>query len=104
MFTPGIAQIGEDLGASNDQVIGATTGFVVCLGIGNNSTQFDGRPVLADLPYRASHTRSSLRNLWTTAALPYLLLYIHVAANTYRSQPECRCVDRYADHLGILWQ
>lgn len=34
MFTPGIAQIADDLKATEDQVIGATTGFVVMLGIG----------------------------------------------------------------------
>jgi len=34
MFTPGISQIAEDLGGTEDQVIGATTGFVVLLGIG----------------------------------------------------------------------
>ena len=34
MFTPGIAQIAEDLKTSPDRVIGATTGFVVFLGIG----------------------------------------------------------------------
>lgn len=34
MFTPGIAQIAEDLHTSDDVVVGATTGFVVFLGIG----------------------------------------------------------------------
>ncbi|KAI4277730.1 MAG: hypothetical protein LQ337_001541 [Flavoplaca oasis] len=34
MFTPGIAQIAQDLNTSSDQVVGATTGFVVFLGIG----------------------------------------------------------------------
>ena len=34
MFTPGIAQIAEDLGTSGDIIVGATTGFVVFLGIG----------------------------------------------------------------------
>ena len=34
MFTPGIAQIAEDLGTSTDIIVGATTGFVVLLGIG----------------------------------------------------------------------
>ncbi|KAG8530508.1 uncharacterized protein KY384_005011 [Bacidia gigantensis] len=34
MFTPGIAQIAEDLHTKTDTVVGATTGFVVCLGIG----------------------------------------------------------------------
>ncbi|MCJ1415359.1 hypothetical protein MMC32_001691 [Xylographa parallela] len=34
MFTPGIDQIAEDLGATQEQVIGATTGFVVFLGLG----------------------------------------------------------------------
>lgn len=34
MFTPGIAQIAEDLQTSDNIVIGATTGFVVFLGIG----------------------------------------------------------------------
>ncbi|KAL8833483.1 MAG: hypothetical protein Q9176_007958 [Flavoplaca citrina] len=34
MFTPGIAQIAQDLNSSPDQVVGATTGFVVFLGIG----------------------------------------------------------------------
>lgn len=34
MFTPGIAQIAEDLGTSEDTVVGATTSFVVFLGIG----------------------------------------------------------------------
>jgi len=34
MFTPGISQIAEDLHCSEPEVIGATTGFVVMLGIG----------------------------------------------------------------------
>jgi len=34
MFTPGISQIAEDLQTSPEKVIGATTGFVVFLGIG----------------------------------------------------------------------
>ena len=34
MFTPGIAQIAEDLKTTGDIVVGATTGFVVFLGIG----------------------------------------------------------------------
>ena len=34
MFTPGINQIAEDLQTSSSTVIGATTGFVVALGIG----------------------------------------------------------------------
>ena len=34
MFTPGIDQIAEDLKTAPDTVIGATTGFVVLLGIG----------------------------------------------------------------------
>ena len=34
MFTPGIAQIAEDLGTTGDVIVGATTGFVVSLGIG----------------------------------------------------------------------
>ncbi|KAL5113341.1 hypothetical protein ACEQ8H_008787 [Pleosporales sp. CAS-2024a] len=34
MFTPGINQIAEDLGCSDTAVIGATSGFVVMLGIG----------------------------------------------------------------------
>lgn len=34
MFTPGIGQIAQDLKTSSDTVIGATTGFVVFLGIG----------------------------------------------------------------------
>lgn len=34
MFTPGIKQIAESLKTSENQVIGATTGFVVMLGIG----------------------------------------------------------------------
>lgn len=34
MFTPGIDQISEELNASKSEVIGATTGFVVMLGIG----------------------------------------------------------------------
>ena len=34
MFTPGISQIAEDLGTSKETVVGATTGFVICLGIG----------------------------------------------------------------------
>ena len=34
MFTPGISQIADDLDTSKEVVVGATTGFVVCLGIG----------------------------------------------------------------------
>lgn len=34
MFTPGIAQIAADLKTSEEKVVGATTGFVVFLGIG----------------------------------------------------------------------
>lgn len=34
MFTPGIEEIAEDLGTSPDVVVGATTGFVVFLGLG----------------------------------------------------------------------
>lgn len=34
MFTPGIAQIAEDLNTSTTAVIGTTTGYVVMLGIG----------------------------------------------------------------------
>jgi multidrug resistance protein len=34
MFTPGIAQIAEDLNCSTTAVIGTTTGYVVMLGIG----------------------------------------------------------------------
>lgn len=34
MFTPGIDQIAEDLGASTQQVIATTTGFVIMLGLG----------------------------------------------------------------------
>lgn len=34
MFTPGISEIAEDLDTSNEIVVGATTGFVVFLGIG----------------------------------------------------------------------
>jgi len=34
MFTPGISQIAEDLSTDAASVVGATTGFVVCLGIG----------------------------------------------------------------------
>ena len=34
MFTPGISQIAEDLKTSESDVVGATTGFVICLGIG----------------------------------------------------------------------
>ena len=34
MFTPGIEQIAEDLNTTGDVVVGATTGFVVLLGIG----------------------------------------------------------------------
>lgn len=34
MFTPGIAQIAEDLNAETEEVIATTTGFVVMLGIG----------------------------------------------------------------------
>lgn len=34
MFTPGIEQIAEDLKTTSDVVVGATTGFVVLLGIG----------------------------------------------------------------------
>ncbi len=34
MFTPGIGEIAEDLGTTSETVVGATTGFVVFLGIG----------------------------------------------------------------------
>ena len=34
MFTPGIMQIAQDLGTSPNTVVGATTGFVVFLGLG----------------------------------------------------------------------
>ena len=34
MFTPGISQIAEDLKTSESDVVGATTGFVICLGVG----------------------------------------------------------------------
>ena len=34
MFTPGIAQIAEDLNTTTTAVIGTTTGYVVMLGIG----------------------------------------------------------------------
>ncbi len=34
MFTPGISQIAEDLGASTQEVIATTTGFVIMLGLG----------------------------------------------------------------------
>ena len=34
MFTPGLAQIAEDLGTSTAIIVGATTGFVVVLGLG----------------------------------------------------------------------
>ncbi|KAL8691241.1 MAG: hypothetical protein Q9218_003481, partial [Villophora microphyllina] len=34
MFVPGIAQIAEDLDTSTDVVVGATTGFVIFLGLG----------------------------------------------------------------------
>lgn len=34
MFTPGIMQIAEDLNTSTAAVVGATTGFVICLGLG----------------------------------------------------------------------
>ena len=34
MFTPGIGEIASDLGTSSDVVVGATTGFVVFLGLG----------------------------------------------------------------------
>lgn len=34
MFTPGIQEIADDLGTDIATVIGATTGFVICLGIG----------------------------------------------------------------------
>lgn len=34
MFTPGISQISEDLDTTEASVVGATTGFVVALGIG----------------------------------------------------------------------
>lgn len=34
MFTPGIGQIAQDLNTSGEMVVGATTGFVVFLGIG----------------------------------------------------------------------
>ena len=34
MFTPGIGEIASDLGTTSDVVVGATTGFVVFLGLG----------------------------------------------------------------------
>ena len=34
MFTPGIGEIAQDLNTTTDSVVGATTGFVVMLGIG----------------------------------------------------------------------
>ncbi len=34
MFTPGIGEIAADLGTSSEVVVGATTGFVVFLGLG----------------------------------------------------------------------
>ena len=34
MFTPGISQVAEDLGATRQEVIATTTGFVIMLGIG----------------------------------------------------------------------
>lgn len=34
MFTPGISQIAEDLGASEEAIIATTTGFVILLGLG----------------------------------------------------------------------
>jgi MFS family permease len=34
MFTPGIEEIAADLGTSSEVVVGATTGFVVFLGLG----------------------------------------------------------------------
>lgn len=34
MFTPGIGEIAANLGTSSDVVVGATTGFVVFLGLG----------------------------------------------------------------------
>ena len=34
MFTPGIGEIAEDLNTTPDVVVGATTGFVVFLGLG----------------------------------------------------------------------
>jgi MFS family permease len=34
MFTPGIGEIAEDLGTTSETVVGATTSFVVFLGIG----------------------------------------------------------------------
>lgn len=34
MFVPGIAQIADDLNTSKETVVGATTGFVVFLGLG----------------------------------------------------------------------
>lgn len=34
MFTPGINQIAEDLRTSSTTVVGATTGFVISLGVG----------------------------------------------------------------------
>lgn len=34
MFAPGIDQIASDLGVDQTAVIGAATGFVICLGIG----------------------------------------------------------------------
>jgi hypothetical protein len=45
MFTPGIAQIAEDLETDTTSVIATTTGFVVMLG------------------YRPSHTRSIVRDI-----------------------------------------
>ena len=34
MFTPGIQQIADDLGTDAATVVGATTGYVICLGLG----------------------------------------------------------------------
>ena len=34
MFTPGIGEIADDLGTTSEAVVGATTGFVVSLGVG----------------------------------------------------------------------
>ena len=34
MFTPGISQIAEDLGAPEEAIIATTTGFVITMGIG----------------------------------------------------------------------
>lgn len=34
MFTPGVEQIASDLNSNTGVVVGATTGYVVCLGLG----------------------------------------------------------------------